>query len=130
MGFETFKRQRAAPATEPTLTIQKRGALSLNTPAFEAMGKPEEIELLYDRDENIIGMRKAAPGTPHAYPVRAVGKTGATHVISGKGFLKYYGIERGIARRWPAEMRNGILAVDLKQTPTEFPPASSKASEG
>ena len=129
MAFETFKRQRAAAATEPTLTIQRRGALSLNTPAFDALGRPKHVELLFDPDEKLIGFRKAASTAPHSYPVRAIGKNGASHVISGKGFLKYYDIKRDVARRWPAEKRDDMLVVDLKQPGTELAPRSGQSPD-
>jgi hypothetical protein len=130
MAFETFKRQRAAPATEPTLTIQRRGTLSLNTPAFDALERPKHVELLFDPDEKLIGLRKAASTAPHAYPVRGIGKNAATHAISGKGFLKYYGIKLDVARRWPAVKQGDVLVVDLKRPGTELAPRSGQSPEG
>lgn len=112
------------------MTIQKRGALSFNTPAFEALGSPKHVELLFDPDERLIGFRKTTAAAPHAYTVRAVGKTGATHVVSGKAFLAYYGIPRDIARRWIAEERDGMLVVDLKRPGTDVTGHSSRATAG
>lgn len=115
---------------EPSVGIQKRGALSLNTAALEALGSPTHVELLYDREERLIGIRKTTASNPHAYVVRGVGKSDATHVVSGKAFLSYYGIPRDVARRWPAEKRDGMLVVDLKQPGTEVTSHSSRAHKG
>lgn len=130
MAFETFKKNRMPSKGEPAITIQKRGALSLNTAAFEAIGSPEYIELLYDRDERLIGVKGSDENTPHAYTVRGTGKNEATRVVSGKAFLTYYDIPRDVARRWIAEERDGMLVIDLKQPGTEVSGHSSRAHEG
>jgi hypothetical protein len=82
---------------------------------------------MYDREEQLIGIRKAPASTPHAYVVRGVGNNRATHVVSGKAFLSYFGIPRDVARRWSAEDRDGLLIVDLKQPGTEVSGHSSRA---
>jgi hypothetical protein len=130
MPFETFKRRHMPSTEDPALTIQKRGALSLNTAAYEALGSPKYVELLYDRDERLIGVRKASAATPHAYSVRGVGNNEATRVVSGKAFLSYYGIPRDVARRWIAEVQDGMLVVDLKQPGIEVSGHSSRAQKG
>lgn len=130
MPFETFKKNDMPSVGKPAITIQKRGALSLNPAAFEALGSPSHVELLYDRDERLVGIRRAEEATPHAYAVRGVGKNAATRVVSGKAFLSYYGIPRGVARRWTAEERDDMLVIDLKQPGTEVSGHSSRAHEG
>jgi hypothetical protein len=130
MPFEEFKRNRMPSTQTPAITIQKRGALSLNIAAFEALGSPEHVVLLYDRERKYIGIRKASATTPHAYTVRGVGNNQATHVVSGKAFLSYYGIPRDVARRWPAKTRGNMLVIDLKQPGTEVTGHSSRAHEG
>jgi hypothetical protein len=128
--FEKFQRQRLRTTREPTVTIQKRGALSLNAAAFEALGSPEFVELLYDRDERLIGFRKLAEDASHAYVVRPAGTHGTNHVISGKAFLRYYDISRDVARRWIAEEQDDILVVDLKQPGTKVTGPSSRPNKG
>src|ERR1700760_3441786 len=104
MPFETFKRNRMPSTAHPAVTIQKRGALSLNTAAYEALGSPKHVALLYDRENELIGIESASESVPHAYVVRGVGNNRATHVVSGKAFLSYYGIPRNEARRWAATL--------------------------
>lgn len=118
MAFETFKRQRAPVTQEPAITIQKRGTLSGNRPAYEALDSPEAVELLFDRDERLIGIRKADPSTEHAYVVRPLGK-GSTWMVSGTAFVAYYGIDTEVARRWTAQVEDDVLVVDLKQPGAE-----------
>lgn len=119
MGFETFKRQRVPLTTEPAITIQKRGTVSINMPAYEAMGSPKTIELLFDRDQRLMGMQKVDPPTAHSYTVRPLGK-GNTWLISGIAFMNYYGIKTDVARRWIGHVNDdGLLVIDLKEPGTE-----------
>lgn len=119
------------PSTgEPAVTIQKRGALSLNTAAYEALGSPKHVALLYDRDEQLMGMRKVNATTPHAYVVRGVGNNQATHVVSGKAFLSYYEIPRDVARRWTAKVEDDVLVIDLKQPGFEVTGHTNRAHKG
>lgn len=129
MPFETFKRNSMPSTGEPAVTIQKRGALSLNTAAFEAIGSPKHVVLRYDRENELMGIQKASGATPHAYAIRGVGNNEATRVVSGKAFLSYYGISRDTARRWIATVRGDMLVIDLKQPGTEVSGHSSRAQK-
>lgn len=114
MPFETFKRQRSKPGSGPEVTIQRRGTFSLNAQAYEGLGEPEAVELLYDREDRLIGVRKVSPDTRHAYAVRPLNR-GRTWLFSGQAFLKWYGIESPVARRWAVTFEDGTLILDLKQ---------------
>jgi hypothetical protein len=119
MPFETFKRQRAKPGGGPELTIQRRGTFSLNQAAYEALGRPQVVELLYDVEERLVGIRKVDTDTPHGYVVRPLGR-GSTHLISGTAFTNWYDIETLVARRWSATVsEDGMLVIDLKQPGAE-----------
>lgn len=115
MPFETFKRQRAPMTLEPAITIQKRGTMSLNVPAYQGLGSPEAIELLWDREKRLMAMRKVARETPHAYLVRPLGKSESNWLISGRAFVTYYGIEADVARRYMGRMDDDMLVIDLKE---------------
>jgi hypothetical protein len=130
MPFEVFKRNHMPSLQKPAVTIQKRGAISLNTAAFEALGEPKHVALLYDRESGRIGIQKVPAATLHSYAVRGVGNNRATHVVSGKAFLSYYGIPRDVARRWIGRMRDDMLVVDLREPGTEVTGHSSRAHQG
>jgi hypothetical protein len=119
MAFETFKRQRAPVSQDPAVTIQKRGTFSLNAPAYAGLESPEAVELLFDREERLIGIRKVDPSTEHAYMVRPLGRGGNNWLVSGRAFTVYYGIPTEVARRWPGRMDDGVLLVDLKEPGVE-----------
>ncbi|HXW35996.1 MAG TPA: hypothetical protein VEJ87_15585 [Acidimicrobiales bacterium] len=112
--FEVFTRRRGTIQKSPTMTLQIRGGMGFNQAAYEALGKPEAVELLYAKKERIIGVRATEPGQPHAYPVRAPDqKRDSGFLVGGRSFTNYYDIDTSVARRYPAYMEGGILCVDL-----------------
>jgi hypothetical protein len=118
-NFEVFTRRMVPLVKQPAVTIQRRGNISVNRAAYEALGKPEAVELLYDPDEKIVGFRPIPTTKDHAYPMRPQGqKEIGPYLVAGMAFTKYYGIDTTVARRWPAEMQGDILCVDLKQEST------------
>ena len=123
MPFEVFDKRTARSPTEPLVSIQKRGFISLNHAAFEAIGSPKDVELLYDRTKQIVGLRGVAANARHGYPIRPNTK-GTSHVVSGMLFTKHYDIDVSVSRRWPAQLRDGILCIDIGK-----PPLSKGAAE-
>ena len=120
MGFEVFSKRAAGKIKQPTLTIQKRGTLSLNAAAaaFLAGGEvPDEelpLELLYDRERKIVGVRKAEAQHPSVYMLRKQAKSDS-FLLAGKAFTAYYKIPTGEARRYVAkDFGDGILGVELE----------------
>jgi len=117
-GFDVFDRSSAPSPSIPTLTIQRRGMLSLNRGSYEALGKPAAVELLFNRERRAIAIRPADPSTPRAYAVRAQGAAGGgsnTYLIPGAAFTAHYGIDTAVARRYGVERRGEMLFVDLEQ---------------
>ena len=105
--------------TEPHVTIQKRGALSMNRSAFVALGSPDAVELLYDRQARLIGLRPVCPTADHAYQVRRSTRAeSGPWIISAMAFMHYYDIDIAKTRRWCAQLDHDVLCVDLNQEPT------------
>lgn len=119
-NFETFTKRMAPLAKKPYVTIQKRGTISLNAAAHAALGEPEAVELLYDRDERIVGLRAVSREAEHAYALRPqAGKSVGPYIVSGTAFAKYYKIDTSVSRRWVAQLEGDILCIDLKEAGTE-----------
>ncbi len=118
MPFERFDKRSVPIAENPFVTIQMRGPLSLNYSAYKMLGEPKAVELLYDQEDKIIGLRPVSPKEAYAFPVRPQGrkdKRPSNYVIAGQAFTKHYGIDTSVAKRYPAEMQGDIMAVDLKR---------------
>jgi hypothetical protein len=120
MKFEVFDKRLAPLTKAPVVTIQKRGVISLNRAAYALIGEAATVELLYDRDERVIGIRPVADDVPHGYPVRpqSTTKTTGPLLIAGTAFTQFYGVDTATTRRWTPTMLDNILCIDLKQPGT------------
>jgi hypothetical protein len=107
------------------VTIQSRGNLGLNVAAYEALGEPESVALLFNRAKRIIGLRAVDTHAPEAYPVARQGNANSW-TVSGRAFLKAYDIPVGEARRYRAEPAGDILTIDLNQVPIHAPGTRGK----
>jgi hypothetical protein len=118
-GFEVFTQRSVPFGRRPYVTIQRRGTLALNDAAFDALGQPEAVELLYDAGRRIVGLNPVEPTVEHAYPVRSAGANTYTRVIAGTAFTTHFGIPTEVSRRWPARLDDGVLCIDLRTDGTE-----------
>jgi hypothetical protein len=115
MGFKVFEKGSAPVATVPSVTIQKRGLISLNRAAFNLIGAPGAMELLWDDERRVIGLRAAPIDKPNAYPARPqTSKTGRGPVmIAGSLFTRFIGLDTSDAHRWVPTLEGEILCIDL-----------------
>ncbi len=96
------------------VTIQRGGNFSLNKAAYQGMGEPESVELLYDREKRLIGFRPVSSSSPRGFAVRPQGRHApTTFMIAGQAFAKHYEIDVSTARRYGVETRDGVLVLDL-----------------
>lgn len=124
MDFESFTRKSARLTREPTVTIQKKGVMGLNSSAYESLkGDHREIdgklpvELLFDRGEQVVGLRVTEEANPDAYFVRRQ-KLSPSYLVAGRMFFTHYGVELGKTRRYRARMYGeGVLGFSLKDEP-------------
>jgi hypothetical protein len=112
MPFETFTRQRKADR-QPYVTMQKKGVISLNKAAFDALEQPDSVELLYDSESRLVALRKVDSSVEHAYQVRAPVENHATWLVSGAAFVSYYEIDNSESIRRPARREEDLLIIDL-----------------
>lgn len=116
-NFEEFDRKSSPVVTTPLITLQKRGNFGVNRAAYEAMGQPEAVKLLYDKDQQVIGIQPTEdPAARNAYTVRKQPNSDSW-LFAGVAFAHKYEIPLGETRRWRAKMHGDILTVDLKQEP-------------
>lgn len=121
MAFELFTRSMVPLTHAPYVTIQKRGTISMNKAAHHALGDPEAVELLYDRDAAKMGFRAANPANEHAYAIRATGgrtEESGTYVVSATAFCKYFDIDTLVSRRWSAVVEDDVLVLDMTKEGT------------
>lgn len=112
MGFEVFDKRMAPLAKAPSVTIQKRGIFSINRAAHNLIGAPETVEMLFDRENQIIALRPSKE--LHAYPIRPQSSRDTGQMIlSAAAFAQYYEIDTSISRRYKPYEQDGMLCIDL-----------------
>lgn len=117
-GFLEFDRRSAPIATTPFITLQKKGLMSLNSAAFDALGSAEAVTLLYHPERRIVGLRPAQTDNPRAYPVRRQGarkEGGGNYLIAGTAFTTFHKIPNDVARRYGVKKINDTLTFDLNE---------------
>ena len=121
MAFEVFRRKSRPTVKDPIIGMQSRGTFSLNAAAYKLVRGDREddelhVELLYDADEQVIGIRGVDPGAPNSYVIRKQ-KGAESYLMTGVGFLNYYGIPfTGKARHYIArEFDGGIVGFSLEK---------------
>jgi len=130
MGFEVFTKKMAPLGKQPSVTIQKRGLISINRSAHALMGEPVAVELLYDREQRIVGLRPATEDVPHAYPLRPQSNKqegSGPLMVAGTAFTQFYEIDTTVSKRWTPAMQDGVLCIDLKQEGIEATSNRSRA---
>jgi len=116
MPFEVFNRRSVPRSADPFLTIQKRGICSMNFSAFQALGgtatdEHMAVELLFDREQRIIGIRKSADA-PNSYIIRKLDKS-KSYVLSASAFMVYYKVDTTASKRYRCQHENGMLTIRL-----------------
>lgn len=117
MEFERFNQRHITIAGSPFVAIQRGGrVMTINRPAYEMLGSPEAVELLYSKKNRAIGIRQVSKKEPYARPLRAQGRKGyepSNYLVAVQAFTKHYNIDASVAMRFPAEMQEDILTVPL-----------------
>lgn len=115
--FERFDQRHIAIAGSPFVTIQRGGrVMTINRVAYEMLGSPEAVEMLYSKKNRVIGVRKVSKKEPYAFPLRPQGRKGrqpSNYLVAVQAFTKHYDIDTGVAMRYPAEMQKDILTISL-----------------
>lgn len=112
--FEKFRRAKVTAGDTPIVAIHQRGIFAMNQAAFEALGSPQAVDLLFDRDEEVVGLKAAQRNDPDSYVVRQ--HTKYSYQVEGRSFLTYYELPKAVTgRRYSAKMVAGILEIDLRQ---------------
>jgi hypothetical protein len=77
----------------PRVTITCYPRIHLNRAAYELLGAPAEVLLLYDRHHRAIGLRATTDASRHGYRVTQRTAAGTYYaVIGSQAFIRHYGI--------------------------------------
>ncbi len=118
MAWKKFDRRTASRTTQATITLQRRGTISLSGPAVELlMGTKDyldkiSVELLFDPDRKLVGICQADPDNPNPHLLRRQG-TSDVYLVSGTLFCAHHKLDTSLARRYIAREHEGILGINL-----------------
>jgi len=113
--FETYHRQRGKALGRALLiTLSPNGIIRFSDGAYEALGKPAEVELLFDHDQQVIGIR--TPLKAHSNDAFEVRRPllGGSRYISAKAFVTFHSLDFGRTRRLCASLHGGVLCVPTR----------------
>lgn len=120
MRWETFEGQqyRTTARKEPRVTLGYKGTFYLNGVAFEALGTPAAVEMLYDGNRRVIGLRPVDIKKRNAFVIKHHGTKGNYKRISAAAFCTHYRI------RTPETVlfdgvdldTDGVMLLDLSRT--------------
>ncbi|MHC5559299.1 hypothetical protein [Kocuria sp. U4B] len=129
MPFETFIKRMTPLAKAPSVTIEKRGVISLNKVAHDLVDNAKTVELLYDRARQVIAVCATDDSPPPpAYAVRRGSKRAFDQaIISTPAFTAHYGIDTTTIRRWKPFVEDSMLCVGLTEEGTVITGNRSKA---
>ena len=98
------------------VSIKESGVILLNRRAFEVLGQPKMVSLLFDEENNAMGLRPCNPLMPNAFPLLPRGRAGA-RAISALAFCKENQIEpTGTIRFLNVEMEKDMMILDFDHT--------------
>jgi len=117
MKWEVFegKQYRSEARTEPRVTLGAKGTFYLNGKAFDALERPGAVEMLYEGNQRIIGLRPIDPTHHNAFIVKHHGKGGNYKRISAAAFCSHLRLKykRTLLFEEPEIDDKGVMRLDL-----------------
>lgn len=109
-SFQLFDERRSAIKGDSAATIDPTdGHINLTAAAHELLGKPEHVEMHFDRVLERIGLEAVAAPTESSHRI-----CGTSGHISCRRFLAYWQIDISGTRRFAAHMEDGKLVINLR----------------
>ena len=103
----------------PRVTLNAKGMFLLNRKAFEALEAPAAVQLLFDENEKIVGLKPADIRRPNAFPIKQKDKY-HNHRIQASPFCRHFHIrvERTTQFNEIDLDNEGVLTLSLRNTTT------------
>ena len=99
------------------VTLNKQRTMVLNKVAYEGIGAPKAVELMFDANQKLIGLRRCDPGKKNAFFIRP-SEQGRHVSIALGSFLTHFEIKptRTMLFEDPKLDADGLLTLDLTKT--------------
>lgn len=117
MGFELFDKRSAPMRGAPSVTVQRKGIVSINAAAHQLIGGARVVDLLFDPKRRVMALRPANK-SPHSYELRKPSNSGQT-LLSATAFMQAYDIDTTVSRRFEPFEEDGMLCINFDGPSTE-----------
>ena len=97
------------------VSLSPKGWFKIGRAAFERLGSPAAVKILYDPDNSRIGLQPTSAGLKNAYRVGTRGNHGG-RVVHANRLITEFGLDLpATVRFYDADIdRDGILLLDLR----------------
>lgn len=119
MQWEIFTGKASARSGEGDVRITLgRNTFYLNGKAFEAFGSPDAVELMFEGNQRIIGLRPIAPDKRNAFRIRRHGSGGNYKRIAVAAFCRHIRLDtrRTVLFDQPEIDNEGVMRRDLNSS--------------
>lgn len=102
---------------KPRVTISPKSAILLNLRAFDALGRPAAVELMFDQTYGVIGLKPTRPEAHNAFPV-VPAVDGYYRRINAASFCRHFNItvEKTMLFLEPMMEADGVMELNLTKT--------------
>jgi hypothetical protein len=117
MGWEEYRVEISKDSVRPRVTITRHPRIHLNRAAYDLLGSPDQVLLLYDEERRAIGLRPVTNAKQHGFRVKQWNKAATYYAIMGsQRFIRHYGIDCGQLIEFShILMEDGTMVLSLDQ---------------
>ena len=117
--WETFEGREFSRRArdEARVTLGKKGNIYLNGKAYDLLEQPAAVEILYDGNRRIIGLKPVDPRRTNAFRIKP--HTGKYKRISAAAFCQHFRIRPTSTLLFQnVDLNAGVMTLDLTSTVT------------
>ena len=112
--WEEFSDPGTPRIAELHVSMSPSGNMLLSRNAYEALGKPTHVVMLFEEETSTMGIRPVPPRTLNAFQLYDSGRSGA-HRFHALRFVNKHDIRLAYTIRFPtASIEDGVLVLELK----------------
>ncbi len=118
MQWEVFRGGQTKPSSERlSVSINRKGVLTVSKYACELLGKPEKVLLMFNKRDSVIGLSPTHAGDDDGFDVK-LGSGRHNYLVHITPFCRHHNISVEVTERFakPGLTSEGYLTLDLKET--------------
>jgi len=73
------------------VSLSAKGLIAINNLAFQSLAEPEAVELMFDKANKVIGIRKCDPKLKNAFAVKKQARSNS-YYVRAMAFCRFYNI--------------------------------------